>query len=152
MQVFDLKTFRKENNFTQTEAAELFGCKQSYISDIERYRRPMPNAYLDILIARNGEDDVSKYYIEHSQPTVNIENATVGNVMQGNQNKHKGNINISAEQSAENKNKLEQLQKELEQYKKLYTATFDELTKTKGELLKAKDRIIFLQDKLLNNS
>ena len=48
--------------------------------------------------------------------------------------------------------RLEQLQKELEQYKKLYTATFDELTKTKGELLKAKDRIIFLQDKLLNNS
>jgi len=133
--MFDLKAFRKDNNITQIAAADLFGCKQSFISDIERGRRTIPDAYIDILCEKYGTD-INDYFITNNTPTVNIEKATVGSVMQGDHNKHKGNINIASEQAAVYETKLDEANAEIE--------------RLKSELAKAKDKIIDLQQKLID--
>jgi len=38
--IVDFKKFRRQNNFTQVQAAEYFGCDQSFISQIENGRTP----------------------------------------------------------------------------------------------------------------
>jgi transcriptional regulator with XRE-family HTH domain len=44
--MFDLKHFRKINGLTQEEAAVYFGCKQAFISQIERGDRPIPEGFI----------------------------------------------------------------------------------------------------------
>lgn len=44
--MFDLKLFRKINNLSQEDAAEYFGCKQPFISQIERGERTVPDSYI----------------------------------------------------------------------------------------------------------
>lgn len=61
----DFKAFRKDNNLSQIKAAEYFGCNQSFISQIERGNRPIPETFIekakgDISInATNLIDDIS---------------------------------------------------------------------------------------------
>lgn len=43
----DFKAFRKDNNLSQIEAAEYFGCNQSFISQIERGNRPIPETFIE---------------------------------------------------------------------------------------------------------
>lgn len=44
--MFDIKLFRKENNLTQQDLANYFGCKQSFISGIERGNEKIPDSYI----------------------------------------------------------------------------------------------------------
>lgn len=44
--MFDFKEFRKVNNFTQSDAADYFGCKQSFISLIETNRSKIPSEFI----------------------------------------------------------------------------------------------------------
>lgn len=67
MEVFDLKRFRKENNLTQVEVAELFSCKQNFISNIEAGIKQIPQDKLDILQSKYG--DISEY-ISRKEDTV----------------------------------------------------------------------------------
>lgn len=59
MEVFDLKQFRKDKNLTQVEVAELFSCKQNFISNIEAGIKQMPQDKLDILQSKYG--DITEY-------------------------------------------------------------------------------------------
>lgn len=43
----DFKAFRKDNKLSQIKAAEYFGCNQSFISQIERGNRPIPEAFIE---------------------------------------------------------------------------------------------------------
>ncbi|WP_373176840.1 helix-turn-helix domain-containing protein [Bacteroides uniformis] len=43
----DFKAFRKDNKLSQIKAAEYFGCNQSFISQIERGNRPVPEAFIE---------------------------------------------------------------------------------------------------------
>lgn len=52
--MFDLKEFRKINNLTQEQAADYFGCGQGFISQMERGKRPVPDAYMS-KIKKNGK-------------------------------------------------------------------------------------------------
>lgn len=65
MEVFDLKQFRIDNgNITQVELAEILGCGQNFISNIENGRRNLPPNMKVILQSRFG--DITKYYREVS--------------------------------------------------------------------------------------
>lgn len=44
--MFDLKKFREVNKLTQSLAANYFGCKQPFISQIETGDRPMPDDFI----------------------------------------------------------------------------------------------------------
>lgn len=59
MEVFDLKQFRKDKNLTQVEVAELFSCKQNFISNIEAGIKQIPQDKLDILQSKYG--DITEY-------------------------------------------------------------------------------------------
>lgn len=60
MKVFDLKSFRRDKNITQTEIAKMFSCNQNFISRIESGIRPIPTDKLEILQLKYG--DISGYY------------------------------------------------------------------------------------------
>lgn len=47
----DFKTFRKLNKLTQVQAAEYFGCLQSFISQIETGRCAVPDAFISKILA-----------------------------------------------------------------------------------------------------
>ena len=64
MKRFDLREFRRDKRVTQSELADLFHCKQNFISRIESGERPLPPEKLDILQSKYG--DISKYYKEVS--------------------------------------------------------------------------------------
>lgn len=64
MKRFDLREFRRDKRVTQSELAELFQCKQNFISRIENGERTLPPEKLDILQDKYG--DISKYYKEVS--------------------------------------------------------------------------------------
>lgn len=61
MQSIDLKRFRKDKNLTQLDIAELFNCKQNFISNIEAGIKPIPTDKLEILQSKYG--DISEYII-----------------------------------------------------------------------------------------
>ncbi len=44
--MIDLKLFRTKNKFTQLDTASYFGCTQSFISQIEKGERPIPEDYI----------------------------------------------------------------------------------------------------------
>lgn len=60
MQIFDLKRFRIEKKLTQNDLADILGCKQVFISRIEKGERQIPKEKLDILQSKFG--DITKYY------------------------------------------------------------------------------------------
>lgn len=62
MQSIDLKRFRKDKNLTQFDVAELFKCKQNFISNIEAGIKSIPADKLDILQSKYG--DISEYIID----------------------------------------------------------------------------------------
>ncbi len=46
----DFKTFRKLNKLTQQQAAEYFGCLQSFISQIETGRSAVPDSFISKIL------------------------------------------------------------------------------------------------------
>ncbi len=145
MEIFDLKRFRRDNRLTQTQIANLFGCKQSYISDIERFRRPMPEAYMKILLDRFNAEEVKTYYIEHSIQNPNLVYPHAGHITNGNK---MYNIQI-----------LQEVNEKIDEYKTLLSeanlkiSTLNtELSETKNALIEAKNQIIILQAELLKKS
>jgi predicted transcriptional regulator len=62
MKIVDLKRFRRDNKLTQMDLANLFGCKQNFISQIESGQKQFPPDKVDILTAKYG--DISGYITE----------------------------------------------------------------------------------------
>ena len=54
--MIDIKAFRKAKKITQQEFAELLGCNQSFISQIESGRRPLPKEYVERLVENFGNN------------------------------------------------------------------------------------------------
>jgi transcriptional regulator with XRE-family HTH domain len=77
--VVDFKKFRRQNNFTQVQAAEYFGCDQSFISQIENGRSPVPFEYIDKILADDNldksalsaEDDREKNMLDEQTAIIN---------------------------------------------------------------------------------
>ena len=55
----DIKLFRKDNNLSQVELAEIIGCTQGFISSLEKKRRPIPSDIISKLIS------LEKYNTRH---------------------------------------------------------------------------------------
>lgn len=51
---FDFKAFRKRKEMTQKEAAEYFGCDQSFISQIETGKSEIPRSFMSKIRADGG--------------------------------------------------------------------------------------------------
>lgn len=55
MEQVDLKRFRADKKLTHVDLADLFGCNQNFISDIENGKKPMPVYKLEILKEKYGD-------------------------------------------------------------------------------------------------
>lgn len=76
MYKIDLKLFRKQNNLTQIDVAEILGCKQSFISQIETGYRQIPDEYISILLALDGYNmsAINKTVaLSEAEPSYNID-------------------------------------------------------------------------------
>lgn len=65
-QNFDLRRFRKERKLKQQDIADILGAGQSFISQIESGKDPMPAAYVEKL-AKIYQIDISDYLIDHPE-------------------------------------------------------------------------------------
>lgn len=61
--MYDLKGFRQAFNLTQSQLAEMFNCKQSNISGMEKTMRDLEPYQKEILINKYGEASVNKYTV-----------------------------------------------------------------------------------------
>ena len=64
MKRFDLLSFRKDKKLTQVELADILQCKQSFISTLEKGKRPVPEDKLFLLESNFG--DLSDYIISYN--------------------------------------------------------------------------------------
>lgn len=63
----DFKRFRKDKNLNQEDLAKLFNCGQSFISDLERGRKGLPQDKLDLLQIKYG--DITRYITKADIPS-----------------------------------------------------------------------------------
>lgn len=67
MYSIDFKSFMSDNNFGQKEAAEYFGCKQSFISQISTGRSKIPESFISKILADELIIKKSLSYINDNQ-------------------------------------------------------------------------------------
>ena len=69
MQIVDLYKIRRSKKKTQQEIADIVGCKQSFISQIENRQDAMPDGWIPILQRELDIEDISEYitYIDDPQ-------------------------------------------------------------------------------------
>jgi len=84
MYTFDLRHFREDYKISQKALSEQLGVGQSFISQIENGKDPMPNALISKLKEIYQLDDVSKYY-----------KGGIGHTTTGNFNTISGNITVA---------------------------------------------------------
>lgn len=78
MKQIDLQKLRKDNKISQKQLAEILNVPQSFISQIENKKDPMPAYWPQLLIDKLNISDISVYEVEESpQATiVNNQNGT----------------------------------------------------------------------------
>lgn len=74
MQIFDLKRFRKENNLTQKDLADLLGVNQVFISRVEKGEKQFSQEKMVILQSKYGY--ITNYLKEEEAEAVSIPDAT----------------------------------------------------------------------------
>lgn len=57
----DLQKFRHDFHLSQSNLAEILGCRQSNVSSLENSDKPLAPLYVRILIEKFGYDAVAKY-------------------------------------------------------------------------------------------
>lgn len=62
--MFDLKKFRKEQDITQKDLAEILKVDQSFISQVENGKDSMPDAWLSLISIAYKDVDINKYITE----------------------------------------------------------------------------------------
>ena len=70
--MFDLKRFRKEQKISQTELARLLGVGQSFISQVESGKDPIPESLILKLKEIFNVENISDYYIKGNESEDNI--------------------------------------------------------------------------------
>jgi transcriptional regulator with XRE-family HTH domain len=65
MKTVDLQRFRKEKKLSQIDLAEILGCKQSFISRVEKGIRSLPENMMDILQSNYG--NIEEYISEKEE-------------------------------------------------------------------------------------
>lgn len=74
--MFDLKSLRKELGITQGKMADILGCGQSNISEIERNGKDLEPAQYEILRNMYGQERISKYINDNHEASKSIEYET----------------------------------------------------------------------------
>ena len=62
LKMFDLQKFRIDKKILQKDLANLFNCRQSNISMIEKHKK-LTDEQLKLLVDKYGETDINKYHI-----------------------------------------------------------------------------------------
>ncbi len=78
--MYELKDFRKKNNLQQKELADFLGIGQSFLSNIESGRSPLPDDKLEKLLSNPygwdtsllSKGDISAQAVNHSNASVTI--------------------------------------------------------------------------------
>ena len=78
--MFDLKRFRKEHKISQTELAKLLGVVQSFISQVESGKDPMPESLISKLKEIFSIEDISDYYKKGNESEDNIPTVVEDNI------------------------------------------------------------------------
>lgn len=58
----DLKAFRKSNDLTQQDLADILGVSRSFVAQVESGHSKLPEVYIDLL--KRNEYDTTMLYIE----------------------------------------------------------------------------------------
>lgn len=84
MKTIDLQKIRKSKKKTQQEIADIVGCKQSFISQIENKQDTMPESWIPILQQELDIDDISDFitYIDDAKNVASSHNG--GTTIAGN--------------------------------------------------------------------
>lgn len=72
--MFDLKKFRSDKKITQGEIATLLGCKQGFISQIEKGRSKVPSDWMIKFKSQYG-DEIDHYMVDEDSLDANAVNA-----------------------------------------------------------------------------
>lgn len=59
--MIDLRTLRRDYQLSQNDLADLLGCGQSFVSQVENGNDPMPSEWIEKLAEKLNISDVSKY-------------------------------------------------------------------------------------------
>lgn len=79
MKRIDLQRLRKESKISQKELAKMLNVPQSFISQVETGKDPMPEYWPQMLIDNLNISDISVYEIEENDPVptfINSQNGT----------------------------------------------------------------------------
>lgn len=64
MKRIDLQRIRKEKKLSQKQIAEILNVPQSFISQVENMKSPMPEYWISILVDKLNISDISNYEVE----------------------------------------------------------------------------------------
>lgn len=95
--MFDFKGFRKKNDLTQPEIAQILGCTQGFISKVEKGSNQLSESMIAKLIAIYGMDNVQNFIKEdedESSPNSN-------NRVSGDANNFGGTYNTFSQEALE---------------------------------------------------
>ena len=128
----DYKRFRHDYKMSQTELADILGCKQSNISSIESSTKPASQLNIRLLIEKYGYDVISKYATPEEMPAQVTINMPKVSTNQGQINGGGGNSMNTVDAS---------LVSALNEALKLSTKSQDQLSTSQEQLTKAQEQI-----------
>lgn len=68
--MFDLKKFRKDKKISQKELAAVLSCQQSFVSQVENYKDPMPESWFKILADHYPLSSLEDYQVEEQDGNI----------------------------------------------------------------------------------
>lgn len=75
--MIDIKLFRKDNNLSQIDLANIIGCTQGFVSSLERGKRPIPKGIITKLLSFPNYN--TRYLLQDNED-FNTEKSTLGQV------------------------------------------------------------------------
>lgn len=75
MSTLDLPSLRKDKGLTQKQLAAILNVQQSFISQVEHRKDPMPEHWAKIIVEKLGLSNIDAYYIDdyRNDPTARID-------------------------------------------------------------------------------
>ncbi len=75
--MIDIKLFRKDNNLSQIDLANILGCTQGFVSSLERGKRPIPKGIITKLLSFPNYN--TRYLLQDNED-FNTEKSNLGQV------------------------------------------------------------------------
>lgn len=73
--MIDIKQFRKDNNLSQIDLANILGCTQGFVSSLERGKRPIPEGVITKLLSFPNYN--TRYLLQDNNKGINTEKSNL---------------------------------------------------------------------------